>query len=270
MASSSSSPMAIRCYQAGNKEAEDSIVFLNGLFHNHKAWIRQERYPDFKKQYRLIYLDYPGCGETPQSNNEISFLEIVDNIAKLIKQLTSKPVNLIGYSVGGMFAMALTSRHPGLVKRLVLLNTSATVAGHASKIVEGVARSIRSGDDLKSIFSLVYPWFYSAKYLPRIASMESLLLDQYASYNRNREGVLKLLQAIGSKPDLQEMAAEIDCPTLIVSGSDDTVFPVSHQEALQTQIRESQHLTLQDTGHCSYIENHRPLNQAIGKFFCQN
>ncbi|WP_407572929.1 alpha/beta fold hydrolase [Deinococcus altitudinis] len=75
--------------------------------------------------FRVIYLDYYGRGLSEQTTDlrDVTFQGDVRDVAALIETLGLGPVNLYGFSYGGMIAQALALDHPHLMKRLVLANT---------------------------------------------------------------------------------------------------------------------------------------------------
>jgi len=76
-------------------------------------------------RHRVVYLDYRGRGrsEPVVDPGTITFAGDVADVAGLIHALDLGPVNLYGFSYGGMVAQALALDHPELVRRLVLANT---------------------------------------------------------------------------------------------------------------------------------------------------
>ena len=77
------------------------------------------------ESHRVIYLDYRGRGrsEPVEDSQTITFAGDVADVAGLVRALGLGPVNVYGFSYGGMVAQALALDHPELVKRLVLANT---------------------------------------------------------------------------------------------------------------------------------------------------
>ena len=76
-------------------------------------------------EYRVLYVDYRGRGRSAPVDDprDVTFTGDVADIAALVEALDLGPVNLYGFSYGGMVAQALALDHPGLVRRLVLANT---------------------------------------------------------------------------------------------------------------------------------------------------
>ena len=75
--------------------------------------------------HRVLYLDYRGRGRSAPVGNPrtITFAGDVADVAGVVRALDLGPVNVYGFSYGGMVAQALALEHPELVKRLVLANT---------------------------------------------------------------------------------------------------------------------------------------------------
>ncbi len=79
---------------------------------------------------QLIYVDLWGRGRSdrPDDLREITFASDVRDVAALIAALDLGPVDVYGFSYGGLLGQALALDHPGLVRRLVLANTLHSAA----------------------------------------------------------------------------------------------------------------------------------------------
>ncbi len=79
--------------------------------------------------YRTIVPDHLGCGlsdKPDDSRYEYSLRQRVDDLEMLLDHLKLRNnLTLILHDWGGMIGMAFAHRHPGRIKRLVLLNTAA-------------------------------------------------------------------------------------------------------------------------------------------------
>ncbi len=77
------------------------------------------------ESHSVIYVDYRGRGrsESVEDPRTITFAGDVADVAELMRTLELGPVNVYGFSYGGMVAQSLALDHPELVKRLVLANT---------------------------------------------------------------------------------------------------------------------------------------------------
>jgi proline iminopeptidase len=102
---------------------EPLLLLTGGPANSHLTF-----HPHFSKladQFRVIYVDYFGRGlsDACPDYREITFARDVEDIAALIDAISLGPVNVYGFSYGGMVAQALACDHAPRVKRLILANT---------------------------------------------------------------------------------------------------------------------------------------------------
>ncbi|MEO6954063.1 MAG: alpha/beta fold hydrolase [Polyangia bacterium] len=92
------------------------------------------------RDHRLLALSLPGHGR-PASTVPPTFEEAADVLAAQLG--TQDPVDLVGYSLGGRLALALLARHPGLVRRAVIVSAHPGLAGEdrAQRIAEDEAHA---------------------------------------------------------------------------------------------------------------------------------
>jgi len=81
-------------------------------------------------QYRCYAVDLPGYGESPSLPERVTIARYTRLIAGLIEQVSTRPVALIGHSMGGMISLQLTLTESEMVERMVLV--CPTISGHLS------------------------------------------------------------------------------------------------------------------------------------------
>jgi pimeloyl-ACP methyl ester carboxylesterase len=79
--------------------------------------------------FRAIAPDLPGYGESEQLPNLLDYraLELVADLAGLIRALGLERVHVIGHDWGGTLAYLLAAEHPDLVARLIIVNAAHPV-----------------------------------------------------------------------------------------------------------------------------------------------
>lgn len=73
----------------------------------------------FKARYRVIAMDSRDQGRSADSQEPITYEKMTDDLAALIDHLKLGPVDVVGWSDGGIEALLLGVRHPGKVKKIV-------------------------------------------------------------------------------------------------------------------------------------------------------
>ncbi len=101
-------------YLEKNEHASETLLFLHGNSHSHKTF-RHQSSESKLSDYRLIFLDLPGHGDSAYSENySLTFLGEV--ISEFTKQLKLENLIIIGHSLGGHIAInaALEAQPKGL------------------------------------------------------------------------------------------------------------------------------------------------------------
>jgi pimeloyl-ACP methyl ester carboxylesterase len=75
----------------------------------------------FRKRYMVIAMDSRDHGRSADSTEALTYEKMTDDLAALLEHLTVGPVNVLGWSDGGIEALLLGIRHPAKVKKLVAM-----------------------------------------------------------------------------------------------------------------------------------------------------
>jgi pimeloyl-ACP methyl ester carboxylesterase len=75
----------------------------------------------FRKRYKVIAMDSRDHGRSADSAEPLTYERMTDDLAALIDHLKIGPVDVLGWSDGGIEALLLGIRHPAKVKKLVAM-----------------------------------------------------------------------------------------------------------------------------------------------------
>ncbi len=73
---------------------------------------------------RVIAAEQQGHGRTADADRPLSYEQMADDTAALMRYLEIEDADIVGYSMGGGIALQLAIRHPALVRKLVLASAS--------------------------------------------------------------------------------------------------------------------------------------------------
>jgi pimeloyl-ACP methyl ester carboxylesterase len=97
------------------------IVLLHGSFMNIPLnW--SHIIPLLAKDRKVIVAEMQGHGRTKDIPREFSYENMADDVSALLTILKADSADVVGYSMGGGVAFQLAVRHPGQVRRLVILS----------------------------------------------------------------------------------------------------------------------------------------------------
>ncbi|HEX6778195.1 MAG TPA: alpha/beta hydrolase [Ktedonobacterales bacterium] len=221
---------AITMYYELQGEGEP-LVLIAGLrldvsdYHGIDSWLAQK--------YQVLAFDNRGAGRTDKPDIPYSIEMMADDTAELLQALGIRAAHIIGISMGGRIALELALQHPELVKKLVLVSTSARVPkrGWRFRLIEIVT--------LLPIFKEKYPQ-------PRYA------------YLRQR-------QASGAY-NCADRLQELHLPTLILHGKKDKLAPYYLAEEMRAGIQGSKIIPF-NGGHIFFFMRERQqFLEAIAQF----
>jgi pimeloyl-ACP methyl ester carboxylesterase len=164
---------------------------------------------------------------------------------------------LAGHSMGGRVALEAVRSARSRIAGLALLNTGVHTVRDGEPQSRG--RLLRLAYE-KGMAALAAEWLppmmaggaRSAELMPRLAAMvERSTPDAYAGQ----------INAMLNRPDALPVLPEIDVPTLLLSGSEDTWSPVSQHETMRRRIPHATLFEIHGAGHMAPFE--RPDAVAV-------
>ncbi|HYP28249.1 MAG TPA: alpha/beta hydrolase, partial [Blastocatellia bacterium] len=90
------------------------LVFIPGLDGTGELFFKQK--PDLVGSYRVATVHLSEQGD-------FTYEDLTDDVAAIIKELGEERAIIIGESFGGTVALSFALRHPGLIDRLIILNS---------------------------------------------------------------------------------------------------------------------------------------------------
>jgi pimeloyl-ACP methyl ester carboxylesterase len=194
--------------------------------------------PYFSRQYKVIVTDSRAHGKSIDTNDSLSFEMMADDEAALLDEMHIKDAYVIGWSDGGIIALALAMRHPGKVIKLA--STGANLWPDSTAIIPSLWK-----DEKQHYDSFHLKIFTTAK-----------------EKNDWKIFMLDWLQPNISLSALQK----IQCPSLIMSGDHD-VITLEHTVKIYQNIPQAYLWILPNSGHATLNEHTDEFNKKVNEFF---
>jgi pimeloyl-ACP methyl ester carboxylesterase len=90
------------------------LVVLHGAF----GWATVQ--PTLAKDRQVIAVELQGHGHTADIDRPLTYEQMADDTAALLKELKIEQADFFGYSMGGNVALAVAIRHPKLVRKVAI------------------------------------------------------------------------------------------------------------------------------------------------------
>ena len=245
----------------------DPLVLISGLGASRLFWWKQ--IGPLSAKYQLICPDNRGVGDSAPVAAPYSIKDMADDTAELIRALSKGPVHLLGISMGGFISATLAVHHPELVRKLILVSTSAGGPTHVRPSREILDMLIKSdGLDVEKQIRTTYTAIAGPGYMQnhpldldrivRNALTKPLALETYL-YQLNAVNDYAT-QGVNNRLD------RITAPTLIIHGDADPLVPYANGCYLAEHIKGAHFLTYHEVGHLPPIEAEARFNSDIAAF----
>ncbi len=220
-----------------------ALLFANSLGTDLRMWEAVgERLP----KVRTIGFDKRGHGlsATPEGGWDIA--DLADDAIALLDHLGLERVVVVGCSVGGQIAQALTIRHPERVSALLLSNTAARIGTPESW--QARIDAIEAGGLAAIAPAVLTRWFAPAFLARPDARLWATMLERC-----DPQGYIATCEAL-ARADLTAEVPRITCPTLCLAGSEDQATPPDLVRATAERIPGARFVVLDGSGHLPAID----------------
>lgn len=140
------------CYDEGH--GDPPFVFIHGWCCDHTFW--QPQFDDIKGDHRCLAINLRGLGGS-STVPPYDTTTAADDVAAVMESRGIGPSIIVGHSLGGLVALLLNDRHPGLVRGIVLGDSPLTAA--AGDAFPGAASSVAGAGSMEPMRSMIESFF---------------------------------------------------------------------------------------------------------------
>ncbi|MBM3998053.1 MAG: alpha/beta fold hydrolase [Planctomycetes bacterium] len=246
------------------------LVFVHGFPLDHSMWSHQV--DAFARVGPVLAPDQRGFGNGPaldeRSRNDprgLAMERLADDLADRLDALRiTRPIALVGLSMGGYVAFEFWKRHADRLARLVLCDTRA-----ASDSPDAAAIRLRTADAVErdGVEPFVDGWL-ARLFAPRTMEEGPPIVGATRSVMSAtpRETAAAALRGMAARASYQDRLVRIDVPTLVVCGRHDILTPVAEMRAMAGAMPRARFTEIADAGHMAPLEAPDAVNGAIRAF----
>ncbi len=231
------------------RDGRPTIVFIHGGGMDRTVWALQTRYFAYHGR-NVLAVDLPGHGRT-EGPPLSAIPDMADWVMALLDSLGVDRCALVGHSMGSLVAFDAAARYPDKASALALLGATIPMPV-ADMLLDAAER------DDHAAFDMVTLWGHSRDGQIGANRAPGLWMTGGAVtvLERSAPGVLHatLKAANDYRPDLDEVAVAIQCPTLLLLGERDAMTPAKAARPLAEAIAGAQTVILPGCGHMMMSE----------------
>ncbi len=245
----------------------EPLLFVHGFPLDRTMWKYQ--IACFSKTNQVIAPDLPGFGASSGGDDcggaVVTMEEFATDLSSLLDDLSiHEQVHFCGLSMGGYIAWQFFRQHRSQLKSLILCDTKASADSEEAKQarVTTAAKVLEEGSEFLAV-AMAEKLFSSKTIDEQPALVEEV---QETIRSTSPKSIASALRGMAARPDMTGKLKDIDVPTLVIVGEDDTLTPPEEMQSIAEAIPNSCFVQVPEAGHMSPLERPDEVNRAIRDF----
>ncbi|MFI8878294.1 alpha/beta fold hydrolase [Streptomyces sp. NPDC055243] len=245
---------AVHVEEAGT--AGPLLLCLHGIGSSSAAFAPQ--LAELSAYVRVVAWDAPGYAKSADPEGPLDLDGFADAAAGLIRERGAS-AHVLGVSWGGVIALRLAARHPGLVDSLIVADSSP---GSGTDPAKAEAMRQRAAE-----LAELGPRAFAERRGPRLVSPDApprlvrRVVDTMAASVR-LPGYAYAAESMASA-DLRPEIPSIGAPALVLCGDQDRVTGVEASQAVAGALHKTAYVIVKDAGHLANQERPEAFNAWV-------
>jgi 3-oxoadipate enol-lactonase len=235
-----------------------AVLLIHAFPLNHTMW--EPQIGPLLEDFRVIAPDIRGFGGS-QPATAWTTEEMADDLRELLDKLDITDCAVVGVSMGGYIAFSFWARHSRYVRQLVLSNTRARADSDKEKAARNEMIAALEQNGAAILPDRMLPRLLKPNPNPEaVARVRAMIAEASTS------AATYAVMAMRDRPDSSSLLYRVGCPTLVITGEEDTIIRVEDCRAMADAIPGSRFMRIGASGHLSSLENAEQFNRALLEF----
>lgn len=223
---------------------------------------------DLKDHRNVILVDLPGFGSTSSVAVEYSMEDITSQLIKITDELSQRTIDVLGYSMGGRVALALTCKYPERIAKCILESASPGIQNTDAKMARLEVDKKRGAFIVSNYEAFLKDW----QSMPLFETQQRVDAPLLEAQNRDRlqqkpdevaDSLLKY--GTGVQSSYWNELSKISNEVLLIVGSEDMKFVVI-AESMSESFKNAKLDIVEDCGHNIHLENYQTYINLVLKY----
>jgi pimeloyl-[acyl-carrier protein] methyl ester esterase len=244
------------------------LVLLHGWGMNLRVW--DELAEALARRFRVIAIDLPGHGGSDWDGAAHTPAAQAWRVHETLAPLTNR-YHLLGWSLGGQFALDLAAAMPAGIERMVLIATTPRFLagpgwrfGLKAASLERLAAELRADpqEAVSGFLKLQVRGLAPRTGARALGRLRAALARGGAA---QREALAWGLERL-RQGDLRVQLAQVRAPALVLAGQDDRITPPGASRALAAALPKGRFRQLRGAGHVPFLSHRDQFLAALEGF----
>jgi len=241
------------------------VLMIQGLGMNARAWALQRG--AFGRQHRCIAIDNRGTGHSDAPPGPYDLLRMAQDAVEVLDAEEIPSAHVVGASMGGVIAQILGVVYPDRVHSLTLACTACRHHQWRRELLAEWADEVRA-HGMTALTDDGMRWLIGSRLQRRFGVFVNVLAR--VLIQTSPDAFAAQVDAIlAMSDDMRSELGSVTAPTLVITGSQDTLTPLGDAEELAELITTSRLYVLRGAAHGLMAEAPNSFNDAVLRFLAE-
>ncbi|HEX8059757.1 MAG TPA: alpha/beta hydrolase [Cyclobacteriaceae bacterium] len=234
------------------------VVLFHGFCESNQVWGVFANL--LSQKCKLIIPDLPGFGKSELPPTPFSIDNVGEILWRWLDSISIKEPVIVGHSLGGYVALAMTEQRPDSVAGFSLFHSTAKADTAEKKANRDKTIAFVNKNGVEPYTETFVPGLFYNKGHPAIK-------DVFPIANSTRaETLVAYAAAMRDRPARRKILDDFNRPVLIIAGEKDEIIPLDTLMDQAIQLRKGRLSILSDTGHMGMLESTNRSVEILTQF----
>ena len=253
-------------YELSGKPDGTPVVLVQGLGVDARGWALQR--VRFGRTHRCLVLDNRGVGKTESPEGPLDLEVMAADVIACMDAAGIETAHVMGASMGGVISQIVGVRYPERVRSLVLACTACRHHQWRRELLEEWALDVESHGMSALVSSEGMHWLIGLR-LQRRFGMFINLMGRLVMQSNPGSFANQVRAILAMSDSMRDELVHIKAPTLVITGTQDSLTPVGDAEELNELIEGSKLVLISGAAHGLMAETPNAFNRAVLEFLSE-
>lgn len=238
------------------------VVLIHGFCETSEIW--NDFAAALSKNYRVLTPDLPGFGGSPLPSGDFSIDDIGEMVFQWLQEQGITKTVIIGHSLGGYVTLALTKKHPEIVRGFGLFHSTAFADSDEKRMSRDKTIEFVKGKGVEVFARSFVPQLFYIKNRKNLRAQVEQVVNTAAK--TPEASLIGYTKAMRDRNDRTDVLKSFDRPILIIAGEKDTSVPVDSINEQELLPKKAIVHIFDNTGHMGMFEKKEQSLGAVQNF----
>ncbi len=253
-------------YDTAGQSNGSAVLMLQGLGADSRGWAMQRA--RFGRTHRVITVDNRGVGRSDVPDGPYDLIAMADDAIGVLDELGIESAHVMGASMGGILAQIIGVLYPERTQSLVLACTACRHHQWRRELLAEWRVEVANSGMAALARDEGLQWLVGPRLVRRFGVFINLLARVVLATDP-KAFVAQVDAILDMSDDLRDELHTIAVPTLVITGSQDSLTPVGDAEELAESIDTARLVVLSGAAHGLMAEAPNAFNEAVLRFLAE-